>query len=1163
MFVACFNYSAERQVKRIRKEFLAAVLRQDIAWFDTHTTSDFATRMTEDLNKVQDGIGEKVGMMLRFIFAGLTAFIYPFIANWLLSLVLLSLVPILAIMGGIMGKIMTSFSKDESENYAEAGAVAEEVLSSIRTVVAFGGQEKEVSKYSALIKSAQKNGFIRGSLTATTMGLFFGVIYGMYGLGLWYGVKLMLDDRITEEFQNCSIACVAQFGNQTSGDIVDCINACYQFEPGSIVVCVFGILQGGMGIGQSGTYIEAINTARASAVQIFKVIARKSEIDSSSSEGLKPTKFEGKVQFVNVSFNYPSRKDVTVLKNFSLEIPKGKTVALVGSSGCGKSTCIQLLQRFYDPDSGSVLIDGNDMKELNVGWLRDNIGIVGQEPVLFDCSIRENIKYAKKSATEEEIIKACKEANAWKFIDDLPKGLDTMVGEGGTQLSGGQKQRIAIARALIRNPNILLLDEATSALDTQSEALVQNALDEINSKKDKTTIVVAHRLSTIRNADMIVAFENGNVKEKGTHEELMEQKGLYYSLVERQTTGDETGNQVKIKGLEEKTNEAAKKEKKRSNSVVEKEETLKQSRLTLYLRLLKLNMPELPYIIIGLIGSVAFGIASPLFAAAFGDMLEVLSEQDIPKARKDSQIAALELGGVGLGFLVATALQGFMFSYSGSKLVERVRKLMFEAMLKQEIGWFDQEKNNTGALCARLSASAEAVSSGTGSKTGQAVGGITTLFISIGLAIYYDWRLGLVTSLFTPILIVAMLYQMRLMTKDSGVKSEAFEKSAKVAVEAINNVRTVAGLRCEDKIQVEYGEALEEPSKNSKRNAHLRGLVYGIANSFMFFAYACCFGYGGYLLVTVGVLKNPFDIWKVAIAVLVGGMMVGMSFSSITDMQSLFLAADKIFEILDRKPKIDSNPATGLKLNNDLGGNISLNNGKFVYPTRQETQVLNDISLMVKAGQRVALVGESGCGKSTVIQLIQRFYDLDSGSLNIESHDIKQINVPFIRSKIGIVSQEPVLFNRSIGENIKYGDNSRDISMEEVTEAARKANIHSFVAALPQGYDTNIGGKGKQLSGGQKQRVAIARAMVRNPAILLLDEATSALDSESEKIVQDALDAAQDGRTSLTIAHRLSTIKDVDVIFVIEKGFVAEHGTHEELLERKGIYFRLWNKSVH
>ena len=220
--------------------------------------------------------------------------------------------------------------------------------------------------------------------------------------------------------------------------------------------------------------------------------------------------------------------------------------------------------------------------------------------------------------------------------------------------------------------------------------------------------------------------------------------------------------------------------------------------------------------------------------------------------------------------------------------------------------------------------------------------------------------------------------------------------------------------------------------------------------------------------------------------------MVGMSFSSILDMQSLFFAADKIFEILDRKPLIDSNPATGLKLNNTLEGNIALKSGEFTYPTRPDIQVLNKISLAVKAGQRVALVGESGCGKSTVIQLIQRFYDLDQGSLDLENHDIKHLNLPHVRSKIGIVSQEPVLFNRSIGENIRYGDNAAEASMEEVIAAARKANIHSFVSALPQvrhyhhilcvlsldtfqGYETNIGGKGKQLSGGQKQRVAIAR----------------------------------------------------------------------------------------
>merc|ERR1719480_219468 len=290
--------------------------------------------------------------------------------------------------------------------------------------------------------------------------------------------------------------------------------------------------------------------------------------------------------------------------------------------------------------------------------------------------------------------------------------------------------------------------------------------------------------------------------------------------------------------------------------------------------------------------------------------------------------------------------------------------------------------------------------------------------------------------------------------------------------------------------------------------------------------------------------------------------MIGYSFAFVSDFNKAMVAAARVFQLLDRKPLIDTNPSAGLKVN-DVQGNVEVKEAEFHYPTRPNIQILKRLQLSIKKGESIALVGESGCGKSTVIQLIQRFYDLDEGSLKLEDHNIKLLNLPHVRSKIGIVSQEPVLFNRSIGENIRYGDNAVEASMEDVMAAARKANIHTFVSALPQGYETNIGGKGKQLSGGQKQRVAIARAMLRNPAILLLDEATSALDSESEKIVQDALDAAQEGRTSITIAHRLSTIKDVDVIFVIQKGEVAEQGNHEELLELQGIYYKLWNRSTH
>merc|ERR1719414_779661 len=266
-------------------------------------------------------------------------------------------------------------------------------------------------------------------------------------------------------------------------------------------------------------YVEALSTSRSAAGKIYRIIDRVPEIDSSSNTGKQPADMKGDIKFNNIFFNYPSRKDVKILQGFNLDVPRGKTIALVGSSGCGKSTCIQLIQRFYDPESGSVEVDGHNIKDLNIGWLRDHIGVVGQEPVLFDLTIKENIRLGKQSATDAEIEKACQEANAYNFIMKLPKKYDTMVGEGGTQLSGGQKQRIAIARALIRNPQILLLDEATSALDTESEKVVQAALDKLDT--GRTTIIVAHRLSTVRTADVIVAIDEGRVKEMGTHNELM------------------------------------------------------------------------------------------------------------------------------------------------------------------------------------------------------------------------------------------------------------------------------------------------------------------------------------------------------------------------------------------------------------------------------------------------------------------------------------------------------------------------------------------------------------------------------------------------------------------------------------------------------------------
>ena len=288
---------------------------------------------------------------------------------------------------------------------------------------------------------------------------------------------------------------------------------------------------------------------------------------------------------------------------------------------------------------------------------------------------------------------------------------------------------------------------------------------------------------------------------------------------------------------------------------------------------------------------------------------------------------------------------------------------------------------------------------------------------------------------------------------------------------------------------------------------------------------------------------------------------MGNAFAFTGNLNTALLAAARIFNLLDRKPEIDTDPNQGDKLN-QIEGNVNFTDGDFSYPARKDIQILNKLNLSIQKGQKIALVGESGCGKSTILQLIQRLYDLNNGDLELEGQNISSLSVPSVRSRLGIVSQEPVLFDRTIRENIQYGDNQRKVSMEEVVEAARKANIHEFIAALPQGYETKVGVHGSQLSGGQKQRVAIARVLTRDPKILLLDEATSALDTESERVVQDALERAQASRTCITIAHRLTTIKSADRIFVIDRGQVVECGSHGELMQKRGSYFNLWNSST-
>ncbi|XP_052584032.1 ATP-binding cassette sub-family B member 10, mitochondrial isoform X2 [Peromyscus californicus insignis] len=496
--------SGQSIVNRLRTSLFSSILRQEVAFFDKTRTGELINRLSSDTALLGRSVTENLSDGLRAgaqasVGVGMMFFVSPNLATFVLSVV-----PPISILAVIYGRYLRKLSKATQDSLAQATQLAEERIGNIRTIRAFGKETMEVEKYTShvdqLLQLARKEALARAG--------FFGAA-GLSG--------------------NLIVLSVLYKGGLLMGSAHMTVG-----ELSSFLMYAFWV---GLSIGGLSSFYSELMKGLGAGGRLWELLERQPQLPFNEGTVLDEKGFQGALEFRNVHFTYPARPEMAVFQDFSLSIPSGSVTALVGPSGSGKSTVVSLLLRLYDPVSGTVSLDGHDIRQLNPVWLRSKIGTVSQEPVLFSCSVAENIAYGAdnpSSVTAQEVERAAEVANAAEFIRSFPQGFGTVVGEKGILLSGGQKQRIAIARALLKNPKILLLDEATSALDAENEHLVQEALDRL--MEGRTVLIIAHRLSTIKNANFVAVLDQGKITEHGTHEELLlKPNGLYRKLMNKQS----------------------------------------------------------------------------------------------------------------------------------------------------------------------------------------------------------------------------------------------------------------------------------------------------------------------------------------------------------------------------------------------------------------------------------------------------------------------------------------------------------------------------------------------------------------------------------------------------------------------------------------------------